>query len=269
MGPRVSTTDTLTVQGINPIVHREGEGPTLVYLHSAGGIQPNDPVIGGLARHFSVVAPLAPGFHDLEELVEIRDVHDLALYYDDLFEALGLDGVPVIGHSFGGMVAAELAAHVPHRVSKLVLVAPVGLWNEAYPMADLFGTPLTEIGDLMWGDPEGPMAQMTKAAMEGMDLENMETVVEQLVPMVQGMAAVAKFIWPLPDKGLDRRLHRVTAQTLIIWGALDRLVPAQYADDFARLLPGARVEKLEGAGHMVPLERLDDVVALVRDFVSA
>lgn len=253
--------------GLRPEIYRGGSGEPLVFLHAAGGLQPGDPFVDALAQDYSLVAPLAPGFNELEELDDIRDIHDLALHYDDLFQALGLDAVPVVGHSFGGMIAAELAAHVPSRVSKLVLIAPVGLWNDAYPVADLFATPLTEINTLLWGDLSSPAAQMAQAAFANADFEHAEALLDMLLTIARGFTSAGKFMWPIPDKGLSRRLHRITAPTLLIWGSEDKLVPPQYADDFAKGIENARKEILEGAGHMVTLERSDEVRKLIHDFL--
>jgi pimeloyl-ACP methyl ester carboxylesterase len=255
--------------GLRSEVHRGGEGQPLVYLHSAGGIQPGDPVISALAERFAVVAPVAPGFNDLDELDDIRDVHDLALHYDDLFDALGLDAVSVVGHSFGGMVAAELAAHVPHRVAKLVMIAPVGLWNDSYPVADLFATPLTELNDLMWGDADSPAAQMMSAALGALgDSANLDAMVDLLLVVVKGLTAAGKFMWPIPDKGLGRRLRRIKAPTLVVWGSADKLASPRYAEDFVAGIPNARSVLIEGAGHMAPLERTAEVLTLVGEFLA-
>jgi len=249
-------------------IFRAGSGRDVVFLHAAGGVSDADPTLALLGQRYSVTAPLAPGFNDLTELADIADVHDLAIFYDDLFESLGVDNVPVIGHSFGGMVAAELAAHYPKRVSKLVLIAPVGLWKDDEPVAELFGVPLTENGDLMWGDPDGPAATATRVAMEGMEQADAEQIADMMIPMMQGFAAVAKFMWPIPDKGLAKRLRRITADTLLLWGTNDRLVPPSYANEFARLIPSARVELIEGAGHMVPMESPDRVMAAITAFIG-
>src|SRR5262249_32610533 len=115
--------------------------PKIVWLHGPHGVRKNDPVIAELAKRPSVIAPVAPGFNNVDELDEVRDVHDLALHYDDVFEALGLDGISLVGHSFGAMIAAEVAAHVPKRVDRLVLISPFGLWRDDYPVADLFARP--------------------------------------------------------------------------------------------------------------------------------
>ena len=94
-------------------VFRAGDGPPLVWFHSLYGVEFDSRLIDRLAEHHSVYAPLAPGFNELTELDELWDIHDLALHYDDLFAALELEAVPLAGHSFGAMIAAELAAHVP------------------------------------------------------------------------------------------------------------------------------------------------------------
>jgi pimeloyl-ACP methyl ester carboxylesterase len=247
--------------GRTQTVFRGGNGPPLVFLHGGGGLFPDDPFLDALSSSHSVYAPLAPGFADLADLDEIRDVHELAMHYDDLFEALGLDGVPVIGHSFGGMLAAELASHYPRRVSKLVLIAPVGLWNDEYPVTDLFAALPHELPGLLFADTSHPAAQ-AMAPAEG------EPDVEALVPIVRGLTTLAKFMWPIPDRGLSRRLRRITAPTLLLWGEEDALVPARYADDFAAAIPNATKVIVPGAGHMVPLERLDESVEAIGDLLS-
>src|SRR5262245_40660266 len=248
--------------GGSQTVFRAGEGPPAVFLHGGGGLVPEDPVLASLAGSHTIVAPLAPGFADLADLDEIRDVHELALHYDDLLETLGLDAVPVIGHSFGGMIAAELASHCPRRVSKLVLIAPVGLWNDDYPVADVFAALPTELPGLLFADTSHPAAQAMLAGADG------EPDVEALVPIVRGMTTLAKFMWPIPDRGLSRRLRRITAPTLLVWGAEDTLVPVRYADDFIARIPNARKLVVPGAGHMVPLERTDQVLAAIEGFLN-
>src|SRR5262245_63679149 len=142
-------------------VRRAGQGPVVVWLHGPHGLRKTDPFVAELARRHTVVAPVAPGFNDVDELDDIRDVHDLALHYDDIFEALGLDGISLVGHSFGAMIAAELAAHVPKRVARLILISPFGLWRDDYPVADLFARPYTSIDRILskTSEPSGAIAE--------------------------------------------------------------------------------------------------------------
>jgi pimeloyl-ACP methyl ester carboxylesterase len=237
-------------------VYRAGQGPKIVWLHGPHGVLKNDPVIAELAKRHSVIAPVAPGFNNVDELDEVRDVHDLALHYDDVFEALRLDGISLIGHSFGAMIAAEVAAHVPKRVDRLVLISPFGLWRDDYPVADLFARPYASIDRILWktGEPSGAIADPANFPNDP---------VEKAVVISQAMTSVAKFIWPIPDKGLRRRLPRVTAKTLVVFGAEDEFVPAIYADEFASAIPGARKAVIADAAHMVPYEKTFEVVRLI------
>jgi pimeloyl-ACP methyl ester carboxylesterase len=249
--------ETLQLSGGHRVeIFRAGQGRTVIWLHGPHGVRKTDPVIAELAKRYSVVAPLAPGFNNVDELDDIRDVHDLALHYDDVLEALKLDRISLIGHSFGAMIAAELAAHVPKRVERLVLISPFGLWRDDHPVADLFAHPYAAIDRILWKSGE-PSAAMTDPANFPND------PVEKAVALVQGMTSVAKFIWPIPDKGLRRRLHRVSAETLIVFGADDAFVPAIYADEFAQAIPGARKAVIPEAAHMVPYERTAEVMRLI------
>jgi pimeloyl-ACP methyl ester carboxylesterase len=252
------SSETIVVGGgQRQVVYRAGVGKPLVWLHSLYGVEPDAPLIEALARQdLAVYAPLAPGFADLEELQDMRDIHDLALHYDDVFEALQLEGAIVAGHSFGAMIAAELAAHVPGRVSRLVLLSPLGLWNDSYPVADLFGVPPAQVPGLLYAD-----ASLAPDSGPKPD-------VEAVIARTRGMTTVARFLWPIPDRGLSRRLRRIKAPTLVVHGALDRFVPVRYADDFVALLPHASRHIIPGAGHMLLVESLDQVLTVVNGFIS-
>jgi pimeloyl-ACP methyl ester carboxylesterase len=237
------------------VVYRAGDGPPLVWFHSLYGVEPDAPVIEKLAEHHEVIAPLAPGFTELEELDDIRDIHDLALHYDDIFAALDLAHVPVAGHSFGAMCAAELVAHAPYRASRLTLLSPLGLWNDNYPVPDLFGLPQPEVPTLLYAHPENAPGT-----------QNAQRDLETTLALVRGMATVARFLWPIPDRGLSRRLRRITAPTLIVHGERDRFVPVEYADDFVRQLPNAEKRIIPGAGHMLTVEALDETIDAILQF---
>jgi pimeloyl-ACP methyl ester carboxylesterase len=236
-----------------------GTGPTLLWLHGVRGIDPADAMLAALAARHRVVAPAAPGFTELEEIDDIRDVHDLALDYDDLLRHLQLQNLPIIGHSFGAMIAAEIAAHFPERASKLVLLAPLGLWNDAYPVADLFARPLGEMDQLLWHDTNARDAQAKSTP---------QTAGEEMITLARTLTSVTKFIWPIPDKGLRRRLPRVTAPALVVFGAQDAFVSPRYAEDFAHDLKQCETAIIPGAGHMVPYEKTADVAARIERFLQ-
>src|SRR6202161_2372444 len=119
---------------IVPVRYFEGgEGAALVYLHGAGGLAANDPFLAKLATKYHVYAPLLPGYGDSEECGEIRDMLDFTLHTWDVVEALGLKNPILVGHSMGGMIAAEMAAIAPHDVTRLALICPAGLWLAGHP----------------------------------------------------------------------------------------------------------------------------------------
>jgi pimeloyl-ACP methyl ester carboxylesterase len=246
-------------------------GPTVVYLHGAGGLSlPDDPMVAMLARDHHVIAPVCPGFLSTPDLEPFRDVHDLALHYDDLLDALGLSAVPIVGHSFGGMLAAEIAAHYPARVSKLVLLSALGLWNDAYPVGDLLAMSPPEMYEALWGDKECEAAKMAAAMwLAPLDPSAIpDAAVDAMIGLNTALAAYGKFMSPIPERGLARRLYRIRAETLILWGDRDALVPRQYAADFARGIRRARVELIHGAGHMLYLERPSAVLDPIHGFLD-
>lgn len=248
--------------GREQVVYRAGEGPPLLWLHSIYGFEADDELLAELVQRHSVIAPVTPGMTDLAELDDIYDVHDLALHYDDVLNAAGLDGVDVVGHSFGAMIGAELAAHAPQRVSRLVLLSPLGLWDDQRPVADLFAVPYTDVADVLYADPR-------KANLRSQETETGERDVEAVVTLAQAMTTVAKFLWPVPDKGLRRRLYRISAPTLVVFGEQDAFVPATYGELFRALLPHGRSEVVAGAGHMIQREQPAVVGKLIAEFFDA
>jgi pimeloyl-ACP methyl ester carboxylesterase len=243
-------------------VFRAGHGPVLVWLHGPHGLRGHDPLLAELVKHYSVVAPLAPGFADIAELDDIRNVHDLALHYDDVFDALGLDAITLVGHSFGAMAAAEVAAHFPRRVARLVLISPIGLWLDAHPLPDMFGVPYATIDTVLWKSGKR-IPEMADPA------DDPDTPVERQVAVSQALTTVAKFVWPLPDRGLSRRLPRIRARTLVIAGADDRFVPAAYLEAFGRGIAGARTAIVPDAAHMVPYEQPAAFSRLMGELLNA
>jgi pimeloyl-ACP methyl ester carboxylesterase len=247
-------------------VHRAGTGDPVVFLHGAAGLQ-WDEFLDGLAERFTVYAPEFPGttLGDPDGIRALDDLWDLVLYYDELFDALGLENPAVVGHSFGGMVAAEIAATFRHRLRKLVLISAIGLWRDDTPIPNFYVMTPDELIPLAVADPNGTVAAAMRAAPD-MESEAGQTAVIQ---STWSLACTAKFIWPIPDRGLRKRLHRIDVPTLIVWGHQDRLVNSVYAQEFQSGIAGARVEVLEGAAHMPQLEQPARTLSAVVDFLAA
>jgi pimeloyl-ACP methyl ester carboxylesterase len=236
-----------------------GHGDPVVFLHGAGGLM-WDPLLDALAEGHRVIAPQHLGSGESQGIEHLYDIFDLVLYYAELFDVLGLPEFSLIGHSFGGMVAAEIAAINPERVSKLALLAPIGLWLDDHPVPDISTITPAQLPGLLFADPEGPVASMLPAP----DMNDPEA----LFQAAMGMASILQFIWPLPDKGLSRRLYRVKAETLLIWGRQDRLVDPAYGSAFASAIANARLELVDDAGHLPQIEQFSEVLSLITKFLA-
>ena len=248
-----------------------GEGSPLLFLHGAGGIRVWEGALPLLARRFRVYAPLLPGFGESTGLELLDDQLDLVLHGFDVLEALGLERPAVLGESMGGWIAAEMAALRPKEIGRLVLAAPIGLWRDAAPVADLFGMTTPELVPYLFHDQSSVAAQrmMGVSALLSNKDDRTEEQVEFLIGLARGFRTVAKFLFPIPENGLEKRLPRITTPTLVLWGAQDRLVEPSYGRIFAERIPGARLEMIDEAGHLLLLERPDQVAAAVTRFLAA
>jgi len=245
----------------NPVIVK-GAGAPAVYLHGTFG-QEWDGFLDDLAEHRRVYAPAHAGSEEMDDLEHLDTLSDLILYYDDLFDSLGLDRIDLIGHSFGGMVAAEYAATFRERVRKLVLIDAMGLWRDDAPVEDHLLVSPQKLVKLLFKDPLKPEV-VAKLAMP----KETAAMNEAILRRFGALASTAHFIHPIPERGLARRLRRIKAETLIIWGAQDSLTPPVYAGDFARLIPNARVHLIENAGHVPQIEQREITSSEVIRFLS-
>jgi pimeloyl-ACP methyl ester carboxylesterase len=242
----------------------KGSGPALVFFHGSWGLT-WDPFLDELARGFTVYAPEHPGTtpEAPDDVYHLDGLWDLVLCYDELLRALGLEAPALVGHSFGGMVACELAAAYPERARRLALIDPLGFWRDADPIVNWMVLDAAQARARVFRDADGEPARR----LFGVTEDTKEATAAR-IRLMWAMGATGKFIWPIPDKGLKKRIHRVKAPTLVVWGKEDRLVPPVYADEFTRRLSGARVQTVGDAGHAPHLEQPETVGRMVRDFLS-
>jgi pimeloyl-ACP methyl ester carboxylesterase len=241
----------------------DGRGEPLLFLHGAGGLRGWDAFLGQLARQFTVYAPAHPGFETSTGLEHLDDMLDLVVYYNDFLDTLGRESVHLVGHSMGGMIAAEFAALSPHRVRKLVLANAAGLWLEESPVADFFAMTPDQLAVALWHDPHAEVARAMMALPQ-----DEQAQLEAFLIRSQHLAAAGKFLWPIPDKGLKKRIHRIKAPTLVLWGQSDGLVPPIYAQEFQRRITGAQVAMMQRCGHMPMYEDPAGFVKIVATFLK-
>lgn len=244
-----------------PVRYLEGgTGPDLVFLHGAGGVTADDPLLAELAKTHHVYAPLIPGYGDSAECHEIREMLDFTLHSWDVIGALGLKDPILVGHSMGGMLAAEMAAVAPNDVSRLALICPAGLWDDAYPIADIFSLMPYQLPEYMFHDVEAGAAIMTA----GRNFKDPEFLQAYLVANARQLGMAGRILFPIPERGLKGRLYRIKANTAIIWGTSDKLISPSYAVGFKEGIQRSEIVSIPEAGHMVILEKVAEVAAAIR-----
>jgi pimeloyl-ACP methyl ester carboxylesterase len=253
-----------TKKGTRCRVLEGGSGAPVVFFHGAGGLLRDNPFLDEIAKAYHVFAPEWPGYGESagEDLLE--DMLDFALHGWDLVEALGLGKPHLVGHSMGGMIAAEMACLAPRDLAKLVLVSPAGLWMDEHPIPDIFALLPYQIAEALFHDPQQGQALLTGGA----DLSDMEALKEFYIGTQRRLAMAGKILFPIPNRRLSKRLYRLTAESLVLWGASDRLIVPAYAARWKALIPHARVELIDTAGHMLPYEQPDRFVGAVTSFLQ-
>jgi pimeloyl-ACP methyl ester carboxylesterase len=243
-------------------VWEAGSGSPVLYLHGEG--RPAWTAFhDALAERAHLIAPLHPGYGSSTGTELLQDLPDLIYYYLDFLDQQGLRSLPIVGHGLGGMIAAELAAVQPERFTALVLVAPLGLWLPDDPVEDFFAVPPANLAALLYQDLNSPSARAAAdVPTEG------DALIEYHVERAKSMATAAKYLWPIPNRGLTKRLHRVSAPTLIVWGAGDKIASPRYAEAFRERIKGARVEIVEQAGHLPHEEQPEKVAELTLAFLA-
>lgn len=243
-----------------------GTGPALVYFHPAAGLY-WDEYLDGLAQDHTVYAPELPGSTpgDPYAIYKVDEYSDLVLIYEEALRKLGLKGAIAVGQSMGGMIACDLAAVFPDLFSKLVCLAPSGLWRDDAPpaIAQLYTSAPEKIPGFVFHDPSIPSAQ----AMFSLPA-NPEEIPAAVAQNVWTLGCAAKFMWPFPEHGLRGRLHRITAPTLVLWGKNDRLMPVVLAEEFSTEIGNCQVRLYDSCGHILQMEKLDQALADTRAFVA-
>ena len=239
-----------------------GSGPSLLYLHSAGGETEWMPFHEQLAQHFTVYLPAHPGFADSKGLEQVRDIYDYAWHYVDLIQALKLGRVSIVGFSLGAWTAVELAILRPQLVQKLVLVDAAGVRVPDAPMGELFIDNLEKLRQLLFYDQNDPSIPL--ALPQSLDDP-------RIVQWLRAREATARVAWNpyLHNPRLPQHLRRVECPTLILWGRNDKLLPLKIGEHYAQHIPGARLEVFENCGHMLPFEKTEPFVARTVEFLRS
>ena len=257
-------TSTVTVAGEPCRVLEKGEGDPVGFLAGLTGVPTWLPFLDELAATRRVLVPSLPGFPGgAPSAFRSLDGHlDWITSVIDLLEECGLTGADLVAASVSGMLAAEVAAIAPSSVRRLALLGPWGLYDTAEPGEDSFAQVADDQPALLVQDPEKLAAAV--AAPEGTDQ------LEWAISLQRASEAAARISWPMGDRGLAKRLRRITSPTLLIWGENDRILPATYAERFAQGITGrTEVVVVPDAGHLCYIDEPGATAKYIAAFLDS
>lgn len=256
------STRTLRIRGEKVRVFEKGRGRPLGVLSGLFGFPAWTPFLEALSAKRRVIVPSLPGHPGGGDFRTLDDIADWVIATQERIEAAGLVGADLVGLGTGGLLAAEVAAFSPALVKRLVLAAPFGLYDEREPVTDFWAKRAAELPSTFSAQPERFAAEVLTPP-PGADL------IEFQVELTRAQESAARLLWPFGDRGLAKRLHRIRAATLLVWGGADRVVPASYAKRFAAGIAGrTRIRSLAGAGHRVDFDAPDALAKAVLDFLK-
>jgi pimeloyl-ACP methyl ester carboxylesterase len=258
---RTALTDRLTVRDVTLEVCRHGAGRPILALHGLQPIDPADRFLDLLSGQAEIIAPSHPGFGDSPRPPDFDTAYDLVHLYLDLLHALPHEKVTVLGFSFGGWLAAEMAAACCHRIDRLILVDPFGIKlgdRESRDILDIFNVHPDTVRASEWHDPDRfapDFNAMSDAA---------------LVRYARGRDALSLYGFQpyMYNPQLKRWLARIAVPTLVLWGASDRIVTPEYGRAYAGLIPHARFTVIDRAGHHPEIEQADAFADHVASFIG-
>ncbi|NKE57359.1 alpha/beta hydrolase [Lentzea sp. PSKA42] len=195
--------------------------------------------------HSRVLVPTHPGFGGTPRPAGLTGVAELARLYVTMLDELALTNVTVIGNSFGGWLAAEIALCASPRVSAAVIVNGIGIEVDGHPMTDISGFTLAEIQSYSWHDP-GKAPAPPAGARTG--------------PSPDVLALIGYTGPSMSDPALADRLCDVDVPVHVLWGESDRIVDSAYGKAYAAAIPSSTFTTLPRTGHLPQLETPEELL---------
>lgn len=246
--------EIIEMEGCKLAHRRIGSGPPLLLLHGMGGGEWPEEMLTPLAARFELFIPDHPGFGASETPSWLRHMDDLAYFYLSYLRRLSRTPVTILGHSLGGWIAAEVAIRNPGALTRLFLVAPAGHRKKGSPPGDIF----------IWNREELMRNLVHDSALAEKRLAKVLTK-EEIEVQLKNRYTGARLSWEprLLSPTLGRWVHRIDCPVTLIWGDDDKVIPASYADEWQKKLPNAKSVLVKNCGHLVQVEKPDELVSII------
>ena len=253
---------SLVVNGVTIEAVERGSGRPILFLHPSIGIDAAAPVLAELAKGGRVIAPSHPGFGTSQLPKGMTTIDDVSYFYLDLLDQLDLHDVLVIGVGLGGWLAAEIATKNSARLARLVMANAVGVKigdRETRDIVDIWSLMPAEFNELAYFDPK----------VGEHDYKNLPEA--EALSAARNREATARLCWSpyMHNPKLKNRLHRIKLPTLFLWGTADRILSENYGRAYCGLIPGAKFETIEKAGHFPHIEQPEEFARRVLAFADA
>ena len=263
-GAQVWTEQFVEAAGASLQLVKGGSGPPLLILHGElghhGWLRWHD----ALAQDYTLYAPSHPGFGGTERQEWVMNMRDLAGWYLEAIDDLGLAGANLMGFSLGGWLAAEMATMSPDTFNKLTLVSPAGIRPPEGEIYDMFLVVAKEFLTAGFYD--------TAATPEFLQVCPDDAGPELAEAWEVAREEACRLSWRpyMHYPALPNLLHRLKRlPTQIIWGREDAIVPVSAGRVYQESIPGAGLTVLDNCGHNPHIEQTDQFVAIVKDFLAS
>ncbi|MGD9704567.1 MAG: alpha/beta fold hydrolase [Acidimicrobiia bacterium] len=279
MSKRVALHEVL-IHGHSVAYRRAGTGDAVVLIHGlAGSSRTWKDVMPGLARTHDVIAPDLLGHGESAKPMGDYSLGAHASGLRDLLVTLGVPSATIVGHSFGGGVAMQLAYQHPEMCDRLVLVGSGGLGREVSWLLRILTLPLAEqtmpvLFPRWFADRGSDVSRfLHRRGLDAPRLGEMWRAYSSLAG-AENRKAFVRTMRTVIDPGgqtvtaLDRLYLAAHIPTMIIWGERDQIIPVTHAYAAHAAVPGSRLEILPGVGHFPHTEAPKQFLAVLTDFLA-
>jgi pimeloyl-ACP methyl ester carboxylesterase len=244
---------------------RAGDTEPVLYLHGMGGAGRWEACHMALGTVALTYVPQLPGWPEGQPPPGIESVQDYAALVVELLDAVGIDQGILMGHSIGGWIAQYVATAHPDRVSRLILVDPMGLDVPSAPSPNLQTIDEESFAKAVFG--RLGLIATAQAYGFGAEWENVRRGPE-FERQWKGRGLIASLVQgPCADVELTRKVQTISADTLLVWGRLDGIVPLSHGEALRAALSHSRLKVLERCGHLPMAEKPETFHRLLYDFL--